>query len=230
MHWSTKQTISGVIPALPFAEQTDKWVIAMYGPESVDIATVAGREPGVSLETIRSVDSRWDAARVVFDGAEVAASTPVPFAEYGEILRIGVDLVNMAMYGAAYRVLNDTVNYLQTRQQFGRSIGSFQALKHRMADLFIQLEHVGSLVYASIATDRDDERELWSHMAKIQMELTYRKTVEEAIQLHGGVGFTESLPLHHFLKNAWTNRWRTGDPILHREALKELLLEGAKRP
>ena len=216
-------TVSGEIRALAYAGGTELWLTALPESKSVKIVALRADSPGISHLPIASWDPLWEGARVQLDHVPVALDLGVSHEQYQATVHYGSTLVTMAMYGGARRVLEDTVEYLKMRHQFGQPIGAFQALKHQAADLFIMLEHAGSLVYAAAASDHEESQKLWVPMAKVRMESTYRHIVETAIQLHGGIGFTESLPLHYFLKNAWTNRFRAGSPSFHRRRLARSL-------
>ncbi len=214
-----EQRLRGQISRFSFVEHTDLWLVAVPNSDAVDILEISPDLPGITLSTVSSMDPLWRGAFVRFDQVKAKLLTILSFEQYENLLANGSDLVSMAMYGAAQRVLDMTVDYLKTRQQFGRTIGSFQALKHKVSDLFIELEHAGSLVYAAAGSDDRAMQRRWSHMAAIEMGRVYRHAAESAIQLHGGIGFTTSLPLHYFLKNAWTSGWRAGSESYHQKWL-----------
>jgi alkylation response protein AidB-like acyl-CoA dehydrogenase len=107
----------------------------------------------------------------------------------------------MAAVGACERLLDLTVEHVRQREQFGRPIGSFQAVKHALADVYIDVQHSRSLVFAALCAEADERRRLLP-LAKLAADATYRRTAETALQLHGGIGFTWECPVHLFLKNA----------------------------
>jgi alkylation response protein AidB-like acyl-CoA dehydrogenase len=128
----------------------------------------------------------------------------------------------MAEIGSSERLLDDTVAFAKDREQFGQAIGAFQAVKHRLAELYIEVEHTRNLVFAALASP-DEERERLVPMAKLLADEVYRRAAETSIQLHGGFGFTWECPAHLFLKNALRLRTYpcTGDA--HRAAIRRRL-------
>jgi alkylation response protein AidB-like acyl-CoA dehydrogenase len=103
--------------------------------------------------------------------------------------------------GAADRVLERTVEYVKQREQFGRAIGSFQAVQHRLADLYVQVQAARSAAYyAAWATASGDERA--GGLALAQALEALRTTASEAVQLHGGIGFTWEHEAHLYFKRA----------------------------
>ncbi|RCW44450.1 alkylation response protein AidB-like acyl-CoA dehydrogenase [Halopolyspora algeriensis] len=127
--------------------------------------------------------------------------------------------------GAAQRWLHETVEYTKARKQFGRPIGSFQAVKHRLADLFVAVESARSLSYAAswaVATGSDRATE-WAAMAKSYCSETYADVAAEGIQLHGGIGITWEHEAHLHLKRAHSGAELFGTPRQHRLRLEPLL-------
>ena len=111
--------------------------------------------------------------------------------------------------GAARRIFEMTIEYLQTRYQFGQPIGSFQALKHIAADLLIELESASTAARQaarSVATDSDDQQ-LLSLLAGFTCADNFRKISAEAIQLHGGIAYTIEHPAHLYWRRAQTGQW-----------------------
>ncbi|WP_243788093.1 acyl-CoA dehydrogenase family protein [Saccharopolyspora gloriosae] len=127
--------------------------------------------------------------------------------------------------GAADRWLGEIVDYVQVREQFGRPIGSFQAVKHRLADLYVAVESARSLSRAAswaVAT-RDERGAEWAAMAKSFCCETYQDVAAEGIQLHGGIGITWEHEAHLHLKRAHGAAHLFGTPRRHRELLESLL-------
>jgi alkylation response protein AidB-like acyl-CoA dehydrogenase len=123
-----------------------------------------------------------------------------------------------------------TIDYAKHREQFGRPIGSFQALKHRLADCYLGVERAAALGYfAALTIAEDDERRaVATSMAKAAAGATQRTVVRDALQLHGGIGFTWENDLHFWLKRAKTGDLLFGNAANHRARLAALLgLEAA---
>lgn len=153
----------------------------------------------------RSVET-WDRSRSFIDltlGNGECRSLP------GPAIRAHIDLALACdSIGGADRVLEEALAYMRTREQFGRPIGSFQALKHRAADLKVELELASALTRASCAAfaQRTVGWSASAAAAKFAATAAYRAISEESVQFHGGVGFTWEYDSHIFLKRAWLNQ------------------------
>jgi alkylation response protein AidB-like acyl-CoA dehydrogenase len=118
-------------------------------------------------------------------------------------------------------VLETTVDYVKTRNQFGRPIGSFQAVKHRCADMLVDVESARSAAYgalASLATG-DDQLPVLAAIAKAFCSDAFLACAGESIQLHGGIGFTWEHSAHLYFKRAKASQLLFGDPAHHRDKL-----------
>jgi alkylation response protein AidB-like acyl-CoA dehydrogenase len=127
--------------------------------------------------------------------------------------------------GACDRVLEMSVEYAKTRVQFGKPIGSFQAVKHRCADMLVDLEGMRSTVYHaawSIAAGEPDAA-IAASTAKVWCADASRRIMASGLQVHGGIGFTWEHDLHLYLKRAQLDRVSFGDAVVHRERLAGLL-------
>ncbi|MFB1298555.1 acyl-CoA dehydrogenase family protein [Mycobacterium sp. pW049] len=127
--------------------------------------------------------------------------------------------------GGAAAVLDMTVEYLKVRQQFGRAIGSFQAIKHRCADMLVELESARSAAsYASTAAAAGaDDLSLAASIAKVYCAKAYYHIAAESIQMHGGIGFTWEHPAHLYFKRAKASEILFGSPSVHRERIAALI-------
>ena len=177
--------------------------------------------PGVEVAGAPSLDpTRWQAS-VTFDGGPAqrlgdaaAASAAV------DLLRVGLAVEAV---GVARHCLAATVDYLKTREQFGKPIGSFQALAHRAADLAVELEAAASTAYyaAWVAADSPGELPVVAPLAKaVCAEAAYR-IAAETIQLHGGIGFTWEHEAHLYFKRATATRVMLGDSHVQRGLVAE---------
>jgi len=128
--------------------------------------------------------------------------------------------------GGAQASLDRTVEYAKERVQFGRPIGSFQAYKHRLADMMVEIEQARSAVYwAACAVDEQaEEATLALHSAKAFCADTYRMCAGNMIQLHGGIGFTWEHDAHLFFKRARSIATLYGDSQWHREEVARLVM------
>jgi alkylation response protein AidB-like acyl-CoA dehydrogenase len=125
------------------------------------------------------------------------------------------------MCGGAQKVLDMTVEYAKIRQAFGRPIGSYQGVKHRAADMLVDVENSKSITYyAAWALDENAaEAPLAVSMAKAYVSDAYRRVAAAGIQLHGGIGFTWEHDLHFYLRRLEADRALYGDPVWHRERI-----------
>jgi acyl-CoA dehydrogenase len=172
---------------------------------------------GVSRSAIRMLDGRT-AARVRFDQVEVSSETVLAAPSHAEpIIRrlLGVGRAGLAaeMLGAAEELFRMTLEYLKVRRQFGRTIGSFQALQHRASRLFVELQLARSAVlYALQLLDEDSaEAELACVAAKAKMGEVANLCCAEAIQMHGGIGVTDEHDVGLYLKRIRVAQETMGD-------------------
>ncbi|WP_258341195.1 acyl-CoA dehydrogenase family protein [Saccharopolyspora gregorii] len=159
---------------------------------------------------------------------ELSAAPAAPIGPAGPVLARCRDaaavLLAAECVGAADRWLGEIVGYVQTRVQFGRPIGSFQAIKHRLADLYVAVESARSLSYAAswAVGTRDERGSAWAAMAKSLCCETYQDVAAEGIQLHGGLGITWEHEAHLHLKRAHGAAHLFGTPRSHRRRLEAL--------
>jgi alkylation response protein AidB-like acyl-CoA dehydrogenase len=144
-------------------------------------------------------------------------------------LRVGGALLAAEQVGGAQRMLDRTVAYAGTRLQFGRPIGSFQAVKHRCADMLVLVEHARSTAYhaAWALQDGTDDPDLAVAVAQATCSEAYQRVAQESVQLHGGIGFTWEHAAHLYLKRAVTDAALLGSAAEHRERIAELVLDVA---
>lgn len=192
----TGDTVSGEVRGVRFGDQVDLWMLAL--PDEVVVIDAPG---DVTVE--RSVDPLWRSVSVRLDNAAITATL---VRDREQDLALAGALVGAFSVGAAARALDDAVAYVKDRQQFGKPIGSFQAIKHRAANAYVSLLHARCLVFSSLEGN-DVER---MTVARIAADSCYRLTAESALQLHGGIGFTAEANVHLFLKSATQLRgWPT---------------------
>jgi len=125
--------------------------------------------------------------------------------------------------GVAQKLLELTVEYAKTRMQFGRPIGSFQAIKHKCADLLMAQELARSSAYYAAACADEAEKELpaIASLAKAQVADAVLRIAAESIQIHGGLGFTWEQDVHLYFKRAKASEVLLGDPTYHRELVAQ---------
>jgi alkylation response protein AidB-like acyl-CoA dehydrogenase len=125
--------------------------------------------------------------------------------------------------GGAQRVLDTAVAYAKTRIQFGRAIGSFQAIKHKCADMLLEVESARSAAYYGgwAAAEDSDELPFVASLAKAYCSEAYFSAAAENIQIHGGIGFTWEHSAHLYFKRAKTSEELFGAPSYHRELMSQ---------
>jgi alkylation response protein AidB-like acyl-CoA dehydrogenase len=148
-------------------------------------------------------------------------------AEAQRLLDRGATLYAAALLGGAARVLEMTTEYAKQRVQFGKPIGSFQAVKHRCADMLVDVEGMRSTAYwaAWCLGAGDSEAQVASSTAKTWCSDAARRVMASGLQVHGGIGFTWEHDLHLFLKRSQLDQLAFGDGAYHRERLGRLLRE-----
>jgi alkylation response protein AidB-like acyl-CoA dehydrogenase len=209
--------LSGVARHVTDGHHADVLVIATAGG-----LWVADRHaPGVEVVGAPSLDlTRWQAT-VVLDGVQAQRlGDEASSAAAVDLFRVALAIEAV---GVARHCLATTVEYLKTREQFGRPIGSFQALAHRAADLAVDLEAAASTAYyaAWVAADSPDELPVVAPLAKaVCAEAAYR-IAAESIQLHGGIGFTWEHEAHLYFKRATATRVMLGDSHVQRRLVAE---------
>lgn len=200
------------------------------GEEGVSVFMLSGDSPGLTRTALPTMDQT---RRLVdIELSSVRASSADCLGELGGAwpgLRRTLDLAAIALaaeqVGGATRCLEMAVNYAKEREQFGRPIGSFQALKHKCADMFVAVETARSALYyaACIADDGSDDLTTTASMAKAWCSEAYFKCAADSIQIHGGVGFTwEYDPQLHFKRARASESW-LGDPTYHRERIAKAI-------
>ena len=188
---------------------------------------VDGDAAGLTRTPLPTMDQTRKQARLEFSDTPAVLIGADGDAEPG--LSKTLDLAAVALaaeqVGGAQRVLDASVEYAKTRIQFGRPIGSFQAIKHKCADMLLEVESAKSAAYyaAWAAAEDSDELPVVASLAKSYCSEAYFHAAAENIQIHGGIGFTWEHPAHLYYRRAKSNEQLFGGPAHHREAvLREL--------
>ena len=210
--------LSGRTAPVAYAPSADVAVVladgAVYG---VDLRS-EGRPPALSaMDRTRELGVlAFDGTPAMFLGGEGAATLLVDRA---------ATLASAEMLGAADHVLALTVQYAKDRVQFGKPIGSFQAVKHMLADALVDVEGMRSTAYyaAWCAAAGDAERSLAASMAKAWCSDASRRVMAAGLQVHGGIGFTWEHEMHLYLKRAQLDQVSYGDAAAHRDRIATLL-------
>jgi len=204
----------------------DVLLVVARSAEGLSLFRVEPDADGLSRTLVPSLDTTRKLARVTFEGTPAVR---VSAGDQTEALRRVLALAQAALaaeqVGGAQRCLEMATDFAKTRLQFGRPIGSYQAIKHKCADMLVEVEMAKSAAYAACfaaATDQDDFLET-AALAKACCSETYFHAAAENIQIHGGMGFTWELPVHLYFKRAKASELFLGDAAHHREVLADLV-------
>lgn len=193
--------------------------------DGVTLFLVDPKAGGVSAERTIMVDAH-NAARIEFNNVEVNADGVLGeidrgFAPLDGVLNIGRGAVASEMVGLSEEVFGRTVEYLKQRKQFGKAIGEFQALQHRAAQLYIDIEITRAAVLKALQTLDGDFANAAAAVAvaKARAGATATRAVQEGVQMHGGMGMTDQFDIGFFMKRARVCEELFGDANFHAEQL-----------
>ena len=206
-------------------EDADVLLVAARGPAGVGLFDVDPAQDGVHRTAAVAMDAARRLAVVRLTGAR---GQPIG-GDAAAALRSARDLACLALSaeqaGAARRALDLTVGYTMTRVQFGRVIGSFQALQHRLADLHVLVESARSLSRSFAAAGDAPRRGLRAAAAKVYCSEVLMRTAAEMIQLHGAIGITWEHQAHRYLKRAHGGLHLFGPPAQHAAAIAAAIID-----
>ena len=203
------------------------------GASADEIAVVAGNHllvvpaSAVAIAPLDVIDATMPLANLRFENVEVGGervTADVP-SEVQRARDEAVTAMALSVVGTCRVIFESTLEYAKVREQFGKPIGAFQALKHRFAKMYLELEKASSLAYfaALCIAEDDDRRTLAASMAKAQASECQRLLVTDGLQLHGGIGFTWENDLHFWLKRAKSADAMFGGGAFHRARVAHLL-------
>jgi alkylation response protein AidB-like acyl-CoA dehydrogenase len=200
------------------------------GPAGVTLLAVNGAAPGISRRRVETMDMTRKQARIDFDGVLVPAAAVLGEAGAGwpaleETLRRAVVALAFEQVGGAQKCLEMSTEYAKVRIQFGRPIGSFQAVKHKCADMLVKTESAKSAAYYAgwAASSDPEELKIVAPLAKSYCSEAYFWCAAENIQVHGGIGFTWEYDAHLYFKRAKTDELLFGTPAYHRALLADAI-------
>jgi alkylation response protein AidB-like acyl-CoA dehydrogenase len=191
----------------------------------VSLFAVERGAPGLETTALSTMDQTRKQARVSLSStpARLLGTDGGGWPAVAKMLDLAVVALAAEQVGGAQRVLEMAVEYAKVRVQFGRPIGSFQAIKHKCADMLLEVESSKSAAYYAswVAAEDTDELPVVASLAKSYCSEAYFHAAAENIQIHGGIGFTWEHPAHLYFKRAKTSELLFGDPTYHRELLAE---------
>jgi alkylation response protein AidB-like acyl-CoA dehydrogenase len=219
-------SLDGVKRFVPWAHVADVALVPARTPEGVSLFLVDPRAAGVTLTPMVGIDlaGRWSEMRlrgvaVPGDALVGTAGGAGPVLE--ALLRRAAVGASAEMLGAARRCLDMSVGYAKVREQFGQLIGSYQAIRHRCAEMLLEVENAHSAVYYAawaLAAGAEDAG-IAASVCKSYVSEAARTVCGDAIQVHGGIGFTWEYDLHLYFKRAKALEPLYGDAAYHRELI-----------
>jgi alkylation response protein AidB-like acyl-CoA dehydrogenase len=228
--------LSGTKLFVPDAHLADVLVVVARTSESaraedgVSLFLVPKGTPGLEVKLLPTMDQTRKLCEVTLRDARVGADALLGtrdggWAPLSRVIQRATVALCAEMCGGAQRVLEMTTEYAKIRVAFGKPIGSYQGVKHRAADMLVDVENAKSLTYyAAWAVDENaTEAPLAASMAKAYASDAFRRVAGGGIQLHGGIGFTWEHDLHLYFKRAKSSEFTFGDATYHRERVAQLI-------
>ena len=228
-------TLSGTKLFVHDAHTADALVVAARtrpgaGADGVSLFLLPKRTRGLEVTLLPTMDQTRKLCEVALSDVTIGpdallGAAGAGWAPLARVLDRATVALCAEMCGGAQKVLDMTVEYAKIRQAFGRPIGSYQGVKHRAADMLVDVENSKSITYyAAWALDEGvAEAPLAVSMAKAYVSDAYRRVAAAGIQLHGGIGFTWEHDLHLYFKRAKGSEFTFGDATHHRERVAQLV-------
>ena len=228
--------LSGEKLFVPDAHVADQMVVAARtgshaAPEDgITLFLVDAKSPGVEITQLKTVDMTRRQCHVAFQDVAVAGSQVLGEVGQGwptlkRVLDQAIAGLCTEMVGTGQQALDMAVEYAKERVQFGKPIGSFQAVKHKCVDMMVQVENARSLTYYAAWTvdENVDEASQAVPMAKAYCSDMCKTVTSEAIQVHGGIGFTWEHDMHLFYRRGLASEAAFGSAPTHREVVAQTL-------
>jgi alkylation response protein AidB-like acyl-CoA dehydrogenase len=224
--------LDGVKLFVPDAEAADYMVVAARtrgeGEDGISLFLIKGKPQGMTVTPLKTLDMtrRWSEVRfdgVKLDGASLMGADGKAWPQLKRALEWATAALCAEMVGGTQKVLETSTEYAKTRHQFGKPIGIYQAVSHKLADMLVLSESGRSATYyAAWTVDADaPDRSLAASMAKAYVSDAYRKVAGDGIQVHGGIGFTWEHDMHLYFKRAKSSEVTLGDATYHRELVAQ---------
>jgi alkylation response protein AidB-like acyl-CoA dehydrogenase len=224
--------LSGTVTQVVDGGIADVLLVAARGSDGVALCAVDTASDGVDRTPLATLDLTRSQANITFSAApaRVVAGCDEAPRVLDHAFRVGAALLAVEQVGAAQHLLDLSVEYAKSRLQFGRPIGSFQAVKHRLANLLVDVEHARSAAYHAIwaLTDGSDDPALAASIAQAVCSSAFTHVATDTIQVHGGIGFTWEHQAHLYYKRATTDAVLLGSAEQHRDRVAAMVLDGAE--
>lgn len=223
--------LSGTASYVQDARKCEAFIVSAAGDKGVGLYLVAADAPGVTIVPDHIVDLTRDQASISIEGVQAIEVAP----QGAGTMALDSAMPSMLavlcadMAGAGEWLLQTTVDYAKTRVQFDRPIGFFQAVKHPLVNLMVEIDDAKSLAYnAACAVDvGDDGAMTLARMAKSRASDMAEFSASRGVQLHGGIGFTWDAYVHIFFKRQMHSQMLLGDARYHRTRIAEALIDTA---
>ena len=200
-------------------------LVAAKTGEGISLFSVEGDASGLTRTPLTTMDQTRKQARLEFAGvpAKLIGTEGKGWDTLSRVLDLAAVALAAEQVGGAQKCLDMSVEYAKVRVQFGRPIGSFQAIKHKCADMLLEVESAKSAAYYAgwAAAELNDELPVVASLAKAYCSDAYFHAAAENIQIHGGIGFTWEHDAHLYFKRAKSSELLLGDPTYHRELLAQ---------
>ena len=218
-------TLNGTKMFVLDGHTADLIIVAARTAGGVSLFTVVGDADGLTRTALSTMDQTRKQAKLEFAGtpARLLGTEGQGWAVLSTVLDLAAVALAAEEVGGGQKVLDMAVEYAKVRVQFGRPIGSFQAIKHKCADMLLEVESAKSAAYYGMwcAAEMNDELPSVASLAKAYCSEAYFHAAAENIQIHGGIGFTWEHPAHLYFKRAKSSELLFGDPTYHRELLAQ---------
>jgi alkylation response protein AidB-like acyl-CoA dehydrogenase len=200
-------------------------LVAACTDKGISLFAVDADAAGLTRTALATMDQTRKQAKLEFSEtpAKLIGAEGEGWAALERVLDLAAVALAAEQVGGAQKVLEMAVEYAKVRVQFGRPIGSFQAIKHKCADMLLEVESAKSAAYYAgwCASELNDELPSVACLAKAYCSEAYFHATAENIQIHGGIGFTWEHPAHLYFKRAKSSELLFGDPTYHRELLAQ---------
>jgi len=224
-------SLTGTVVRVVDAGAADEILVAATTSAGVSLYAVAADATGVTRTPLVTMDLTRPQADVELAGAagRLVAGPQEAERVISHALQVGSALLAVEQVGAAAHLLDLSVDYAKSRLQFGRQIGSFQAVKHKLADMLVDLEHARSTAYHAVWAigDGSDDPALAASIAQATASAAFSRIAADTIQVHGGIGFTWEHQAHLYFKRAATDAALLGTAEQHRSRVADMVLDTA---
>jgi alkylation response protein AidB-like acyl-CoA dehydrogenase len=227
-------TLSGRKLFVPDAGVAGLIVCVARDRQGLALLPVARGAFGLSVKATPSMDATRKLYEVAFEGVKVKTADALGAdGDARGALRGALEVATVAlcaeMVGGMQWVLDTTVEYAKTRQQFGRPIGAYQAVQHQCADMLLMTESARSATYyaAWVLNEGDPQASVAVSVAKAYCSDAFREVCNRGVQVHGGIGFTWEHDLQLYYKRSKSSETLFGDATFHRERIARLVVDGA---